>query len=94
MNAEERFDMMIKDPGAIICSKCKGAMTYRSGGVYVCRECGWEHLSQFGKVKRYIEANGPSTASEIEKATGVSHSMIRQYLSEGRVQAVEKKPLI
>lgn len=94
MNAEERFKLMIDDPGTIVCKQCKGAMVYRSAGVYVCRKCGWEHLSQFGKVKLYIDEHGPSTASEIAEATGVNHSLIREFLREGKIQPVENKPLI
>ena len=79
MNIDERFELMIEDPEAIVCSKCKGAMTYRAGGVYICKDCGWEHISQFGKVNRYIDEHGQSTAMEIENATRVSNSRNRQY---------------
>ena len=86
MNAEERFETLVEEPGILKCQKCQSAMQYQRRGVYVCTECGWEYVTQFGKVKRYIDEHGPSTALQISQATGVSRKMIDEFLRERRIE--------
>ncbi|MDY4742712.1 MAG: hypothetical protein SO361_06380, partial [Lachnospira sp.] len=40
----------------------------------------------FGKVRNYIEENGPSMAVEISRDTGVQVSVINKFLREGRIE--------
>ena len=56
--------------------------------IAICSECGYEHYTEFGLVKRYINENGPGTAIEIEAATGVHRKKIQEFLREGRLEAV------
>ena len=71
------------------CKKCSGKMIYKGSGCYVCDSCGEEYLTDFGKVKRFINTYGPSNALTISRETGVSRSKIQQFLREGRVEVVE-----
>lgn len=90
-DVERRFQKLIDEPGTVYCRLCKGAMGYASKGVYKCSACGWEYISNFGKVKRYIDEHGASTAGEIAEATGISTKIINQFVSEGRIEEVYHK---
>lgn len=90
MKVEEHFDQLILEPNTIFCEKCHGNMLLKGSGLYSCTECGWEYLSQIGKIKQYIEEHGPSTAAELSKQTGVSQEMINKFLADGRIEKMNK----
>ena len=71
------------------CQACSGRMEYKGSGVYVCEECGNEFVTDFGKVKRYLEENGPSNAVVLSRETGVSRRTISDFLKSGRIEVVE-----
>ena len=91
MNAEEGFETLVLGPGILRCQECQGAMQFQRRGVYVCIECGWEYLTQFGKVKKYIDEHGPSTALQISQATGVSRKKIDEYIRERRIEPTGRR---
>ena len=68
------------------CSKCGGALSYKGLGEYVCCSCENIERDDFGKVRHFIEVNGPSTAMVINEGTGVPISKINAYLRQGRVE--------
>ncbi len=70
----------------VVCELCKGKMYYVHGGLYRCDKCGHEVLDDFGKVKTFIELNGPSPALTISAATGVATEIIELFLKQGRVE--------
>lgn len=76
------------DPVARTCQSCSGNMVYKGSGIYICEKCGEEYLSDFGKVKRFLEENGPSNAVEIAEATGVSRRVISDFIKNDRVEVV------
>lgn len=87
MKKEKRhIETMIKYERAKICPKCGELMRYAFGEVFKCDYCGQEELTSFGKVRKYIEENGPSNASNISRGTGVPVSIINKYLREGRIE--------
>ena len=86
MDVHDKFAKMIEEPGTVKCSNCSGPMQHRGSGVYVCQNCGEEYLSDFGKIKKYLDENGPSDAFEIAQETGVSRKVIGELLREGRMQ--------
>ncbi|MBO5487705.1 MAG: hypothetical protein J5988_12410 [Eubacterium sp.] len=88
MDVEDKFARMIQDPYSVKCQKCSGTMHYKGSGIYTCENCGWEYISSFGKVKKYIAEHGPSSAEEISSETGVPRSTINRYIHEGRVEPV------
>ena len=91
MNVEKRFEVFVEEPGLLKCQKCQGAMQFQRRDVYVCTECGWEYVTQFGKVKRYIEEHGPRTALQISEATGVSRKIIDEFIQEGRIDVIRRR---
>ena len=71
------------------CESCGGLLRDNGLGIYICSKCGSENLSEFGKVKRYIQQYGPSNAFEISLATGVSMEKIDKFLRQGRIEIPE-----
>ncbi len=76
----------------IQCKHCGGKLTYLYSGTYKCDDCGLEDMDDFGKIKKYIEENGPSPGIIISRATGVSMSVINDYLRQGRVEIPDGSP--
>jgi len=68
------------------CSKCKGRIKYIGAGKYECFDCGHEEIDDFGKVKEYIDENGPSPAIIISEHTGVPVDLINGMLRQGRLE--------
>jgi predicted amidophosphoribosyltransferase len=71
------------------CENCGGLLRDSGLGIYICSQCGCETLSEFGKVKKYIEENGPSNAYNISQGTGVSVSKIDKFLRQGKIEIPE-----
>lgn len=71
------------------CEKCGGVLKDPGLGIYVCSKCGHEIISEFGKIKKFLQESGPTNAIEISKATGISVNRIEKYLREGRIEIPE-----
>ena len=63
-----------------ICEKCGGGFEYNGAGEYVCRNCGSIEYDDYGKVRKFIEENGPAPYHVVKKATGVDGRLVREYL--------------
>ena len=83
------FDLLVDDPATMYCEECSGRMQNKGSGRFVCVECGWEHLTDFGIVKEYLEEHGPRNAMEVSKETGVNLPTIQRLLREGRLEALD-----
>ena len=83
------LEQLIIKSKPIECEACKGRMLYIGSGKYQCRECGYEELDDFGKVKAFLEENGPTPAMIVEKATGVRGEVINFFLKKGKVEIPE-----
>ena len=83
---KRKIDTLIKYDKARICPNCGKLMHYAYGEVFLCDNCGQEEYTDFGKVRNYIDENGPSIAIEISRNTGVAVSVINKYLREGRIE--------
>ena len=55
----------------ISCKKCNGKLFYMGSGKYRCHPCEEEYYDDFGKVKAFLEENGPCAAAIIAESTGV-----------------------
>lgn len=71
------------------CSSCGGRVQYLYSGIYKCDECGFQDMDDFGRIKVYLEKNGPTPAIIISEKTGVPISIIEDYLRQGRVEIPE-----
>lgn len=68
------------------CELCHNKMEYIASGVYRCTVCGSEVLDDFGKVKLFLEENGPTPQIIIAQRTGVSMDKIDSYLKRGMLE--------
>lgn len=68
------------------CTVCDGCVEYKGNGEYICTSCGNIELDDMGKVRHYIEENGPSKATEISRGTGVEISKINKFLKQGKIE--------
>lgn len=71
------------------CKACSGELQYKSHGEYECKSCGAIFLDDYGKVRKYIEVNGPTPAAIIADETGVPFDRINELLRQGRVEIPE-----
>lgn len=69
-----------------LCPKCGTEYEYLSMGEYRCPKCGHTDKDDYGKVRDFIEENGPSSALVIARGTGVSMIKIKQFLRQGRIE--------
>lgn len=74
------------------CKFCGGKLLYLYSGIYQCETCGTHDMDDFGKIKSFIDKNGPSPAFIISTATGVSMETIDDYLKTGRVEIPDNSP--
>ena len=82
----ELDELLIRSTRYSICPECGGHLTYRGSGRYICEKCEFVVLDDFGKVKKYLEDNGPSNIIQISYATGLSRVAVTKLLKEGRLE--------
>ncbi len=63
-----------------ICENCGGGFDYNGAGEYVCKKCGRIEYDDYGKVRKFVEENGPAPYHVVKKATGVEGRLVREYL--------------
>lgn len=85
LNLEEAF----RDRKFKICERCGKQVRYQGGGVYECTACGHIVLDDLGKVKDYIEKNGPASVATISAAIGVQPEVVVYLLKSGRIEIPE-----
>ena len=87
MNKELAKKMMGRTP--IRCSACGGKMKYIGAGQYQCYNCENIELDDFGKVKAFLDENGPSPAVIVADCTGIPIDIVNEFLKEGRLEIPE-----
>lgn len=85
-NLEKGIEQLLIEKKPLQCEKCGEKVYYLDGGKYVCRSCNHMMYDDFGKVKAYVEAHGPSSAIEISAVTGVELEIIDVFLRKGRLE--------
>ncbi|MCR4909248.1 MAG: hypothetical protein K5985_10505 [Lachnospiraceae bacterium] len=71
------------------CEDCGGDLKPVRDGQFVCENCGKEHFNTFGRVRRFIEENGPSSPEELCGKTGADMELIRYYLKKSRLELTD-----
>ena len=65
---------------------CGNNMKYVYGEMYECPGCGRKEPTDFGKVRDFLDTNGPQPAIVIADATGVSLDVIDGFLNRGELR--------
>lgn len=86
MNEKQKNNNTRKYEMIKICPICGQPMKYMFGEVYKCQKCGRSELSDFGKVREFLEKAGAQPAVVISRETGVELNVIDKFLKEGRVE--------
>ncbi len=86
MSEEQKNNNAKKFERIKFCPLCGEPMKYMFGEVYKCIKCGRKELSDFGKVREYLDEAGPQPAVVIARETGVALEVIDKFLREGRVE--------
>ena len=84
--ADERKIKAQKYERTKICPDCGINMKYMFGEQFRCPQCGRTELSEFGKVKEFLEKAGPQPAIVISDETGVSLEYVNMLLRQGRIE--------
>lgn len=71
------------------CKVCGGKLIYLYSGIFECESCHVQVMDEFGKVKTFLEKNGPTPAISIAEKTGVSLDIINDFLRRGKVEIPE-----
>jgi DNA-directed RNA polymerase subunit M/transcription elongation factor TFIIS len=87
-----RFEEAVLKARARHCAKCGGALAYVAGGTFKCRKCGHEQLDDFGKVRQYLDKNGPASKHDIHLKTGVDMDIIDHLVKKSRLECTEDSP--
>lgn len=87
--SKKEIESIVMASRPISCPRCKGKLFYIGSGRYKCERCENEVMDDFGKVKEFLEENGPSSAVEIAESTGVRVDVIEFFLKKGRLEIIE-----
>lgn len=86
MGLERELEKFVQQKQMEKCEFCHNKMKYEGAGRYRCSYCGMEALDDFGKLRKFLEENGPTPGGVIAQATGISIDKIDDFLRKGRVE--------
>ena len=86
MSLERELEKLMKLKQMERCEKCNNPFNYVGSGRYRCTFCGEEKLDDFGKIKQFLDQNGPTPSGIISQQTGISMDKIDSYLRQGMVE--------
>lgn len=86
MGLEHELEKLVQQKKVEKCELCHNRMQYVGGGKYRCAFCGMEVLDDFGKIKQFLDQNGPTPEVIIAQQTGISIEKIDSYLKKGMVE--------
>ena len=86
MGLERELEKLVQQKMVERCELCHNRMNYVGSGKYRCVYCGAEMLDDFGKIKDFLDRNGPTPSGIISQKTGLSMEKIDAYLRKGMVE--------
>lgn len=89
MSEEHNLEDLMIGNKPVKCELCNGKIFYIGSGKYQCEKCGHEALDDFGRVKKFLQENGPSPILITAQVTGVKPEIIELFLKKGRVEIPE-----
>jgi DNA-directed RNA polymerase subunit M/transcription elongation factor TFIIS len=93
MSYTDKFNAVILQTRIKRCEDCNGMLKYTGAGIYKCQKCGKEQLDDFGKVKKYLDENGPTSQYQIHMDTGVDMDVIDFMVKKSRLECTEDSPV-
>lgn len=84
IKADTRSNALRVNKIPLQCEYCGGGLQQSLIGVYQCQRCGREYYDDFKKIRDFLENNGPATAMDISRYTGVSMATIKAYFSKDK----------
>lgn len=73
------------------CARCHKLLLQRSSLIRLCPECEKKDKEDYEVVHEYIANHANTSVLELVKNTSVSLKVVLQFISEDRVQIVQKK---
>lgn len=86
---DKRIERKFVERMPTICDKCGGKLYYDAMGRYRCADCKNEVLDDFGKIKVFLDENGPTPIPIIAEKTGVDPALLSLFLRKGRLEIPE-----
>lgn len=86
---DKRLENFLLKSKLVSCEICGSRLYYLGAGRYECKECNEIFLDDYGKIREFLDQNGPSPAIVISKATGVDKQLIEGMLSKGKLEIPE-----
>ena len=86
MGLEHELEKLVQQKKVDKCELCHSRMNYVGSGRYRCSFCGTERLDDFGKIKQFLDQNGPTPSGIIAQQTGLGMEQIDAYLRKGMVE--------
>ncbi len=76
------------------CPQCGKLMSERKDSELLCKACEALADSPYQRVRDYVYHHQGATIIEVSEVTGVSKSLILQYLKEERISLMEERSLL
>lgn len=92
MTEKELFKMLV-ERRPVKCIECEGKLKYNGCGEYECMKCKNVQYDDFGKVKKFLDENGPSGAPTVVASTGVPGYIVTELLKTGRIEIVNNSKI-
>lgn len=86
---KDEFKRLILSNKFSECKACGGKMEYLYSGIYKCGDCKAMKMDDFGKIRTFLDKEGPTPAVIISQETGVPLDIINDYLRHGRLEIPE-----
>jgi len=84
--ATDRSNALSLNQIPVACQRCGGKLTQVSRGTYSCVDCGQEEYDSYQKVRNYLDKEGPRSATQIMRATGVPRATIEYFFKDERLE--------
>lgn len=85
-NIPSRLEQVLSLNKPIKCPYCGGKLFQEATGYFRCHDCNEVTLDDYGKVREFLEQNGPTPYPVISNVTGVKMSIITMLLEHGKLE--------
>lgn len=93
MNGNNGLSGLVVGRKPVKCQKCKSRLCYVGVGKYRCPMCGAEEYDDIGKIKKFLDDNGPAPPVVISQATGVASDVVEAFKEKRFITSPQVKLL-